>query len=128
MVEALPQKVKKANMSLFNELKNDLWAGDIPKIVQKVKSFISKVPKEIKTELGYFTKNQARMRYEYFRNQNFLCGSGIIESGVRRMINLRFKCPSSFWKLENLEGLIFLRCALLSKRWNILINNLIQPQ
>lgn len=128
LVEALPQKIKKANLSLFTDLKDDLWAGNIFKIVEKIKSFVSKVPKKIKTELGYFTKNQARMRYEYFRNQNLLCGSGIIESGVRRMINLRFKCPSAFWKLENLEGLIFLRCALLSKRWNIMMNNLIHLQ
>jgi hypothetical protein len=52
-----------------------------------------------------------------------MCGSGIIESGIRRVINLRFKNSSAFWKQENVECLYFLRGILLSFRWKILMKN-----
>lgn len=37
---------------------------------------------------------------------NKLCVSVEVESGIRRVINLCFKKPASFWKIENLEALI----------------------
>ena len=64
------------------------------------------------------------MKYEEFRNQKLPIGSGIVESGIRRVINLRFKCPSAFWNIENLEPLFFLRAAFLGGRWNTLMSNL----
>ncbi len=56
------------------------------------------------------------------------CGSGIIESGIRHVINLRFKNASAFWKKENVEGLYFLRGILLSFRWNIMMDNLVYQE
>jgi len=64
------------------------------------------------------------MTYNQLRQRNLPCGSGIVESAIRRVINLRFKSPSTFWKPENVEKLIFLRAIFLAGRWNIMINNL----
>ena len=64
------------------------------------------------------------MKYHQLRQRNLPCGSGIVESAIRRVINLRFKSPSTFWKPENVEKLIFLRAIFLAGRWNIMINNL----
>ena len=64
------------------------------------------------------------MKYHQLRQKNLPCGSGIIESAIRRVINLRFKSPSTFWKQENVAKLIFLRAMFLAGRWNIMINNL----
>ena len=64
------------------------------------------------------------MNYPKYRENKWLSGSGIIESGVRRMINLRFKSASSFWKIQNLDGLMFMRCALLSGRWQFIMNTI----
>ena len=55
-----------------------------------------------------------------------MCGSGIIESGIRRIINLRFKNSPAFWKQENVERLFFLRGILLSFRWKTMMNNLVK--
>lgn len=85
--------------------------------------YLQAISKKVKTQIACFDKNKNRMNYQHCRLKNRLCGSGIVESAVRRMINLRFKAPSSFWKQENLDGLIFLRCALLSGRWNNLLAN-----
>jgi hypothetical protein len=38
-------------------------------------------------------------------------GSGQVESAVRRVINLRFKAPGSFWTETTVSGLMHLRAA-----------------
>jgi hypothetical protein len=109
---------------LFQELKSLLWDGNITTIIEKIEGQLKRISKKIRTEIAYFQKNSRRMDYPKFRKNKWLSGSGIIESGVRRMINLRFKSPSCFWKIENLDGLIFLRCALLSGRWNCILDTI----
>eukprot|EP00825_Cyclidium_porcatum_P040375 TRINITY_DN5094_c0_g1_i3.p1 TRINITY_DN5094_c0_g1~~TRINITY_DN5094_c0_g1_i3.p1 ORF type:complete len:254 (-),score=4.99 TRINITY_DN5094_c0_g1_i3:207-968(-) len=115
---------KQQGDKLFKKLKEYLWDGKIDNIISLVKSNCKKIGKKLLTELTYFMKNERRMVYSKFRENKLLCGSGIVESAIRRIINLRFKCPSSFWDEKNLEGLIYLRAILLSKRWNIMIYNL----
>lgn len=124
LTDLLPSHKKDIKNSLFNELKTLLWNGNIERIIEKIEAQLKRVTKKIKTEIAYFAKNKERMDYPNFRENKWLSGSGIIESGVRRMINLRFKSPSSFWKIENLDGLFFLRCALLSGRWNSILKTI----
>lgn len=125
IVGALPSNIQKLQgANIFKKLKGHLWNGEIDNIITLVKSNCKKIGKKVLTELAYFVKNKKRMVYSKFRSDNLLCGSGIVESAIRRIINLRFKCPSSFWDENNLEGLIYLRAILLSKRWNIMIYNL----
>jgi hypothetical protein len=118
ITDCLPKKQQKEKNNLFKELKTLLWEGKVNLLIDKIKSSFKRLPKEVKTQIAYFDKNKNRINYAHCRLKNCLCGSGIVESAVRRMINLRFKAPSSFWKQENLDGLIFLRCALLSGRWH----------
>jgi len=44
-----------------------------------------------------------------FRRRRLPVGSGAIESAIRRVINLRMKGNSIFWKQENAEGMLLLR-------------------
>lgn len=120
----LPKNKRHLKDSLFNEFKTLLWEGNFKAISEKIASTLKRTSKKIKTEIAYFEKNISRIDYHIYRKNKWLCGSGIIESGVRRMINLRFKSPSCFWKLENMEGLIFLRCAALSGRWKLMMNTI----
>ncbi len=124
ITDLLPKGKDEIKSSLFTELKTLLWDGNIKTMLEKIGTHLKRTSKKIKTELAYFQKNIARMNYQKFRENKWLCGSGIIESGVRRMINLRFKSPSCFWKQENLDGLIFLRCALLSQRWSCIMQTI----
>jgi hypothetical protein len=64
------------------------------------------------------------MQYTDFEQNKLMCGSGIVESAIRRIINLRFKNAATFWNQDTVEKLFCLRAALLSKRWDTLINNL----
>ena len=63
------------------------------------------------------------MQYARFRKLNLPCGSGAVESAIRRVINLRLKGPGLFWRRETAETFLFLRAQLLSGRWEIFLDN-----
>lgn len=110
--------------SMSKKLKQALWKGDIKEIKKWVKKGIPGVNLEAFTPYKYFHKNRNRIDYQRLRKEKRPCGSGVIESGIRRIINMRFKCPSTFWYPENVEKLILMRSMALSGRWEIMINNL----
>jgi hypothetical protein len=125
IVQGLPKKFASQSAKILKELKEWLWQGQIQPIVKKCGELFAKPGKEIKQYIGYLSKNENRMQYADYRAKKLMCGSGIIESGIRRVINLRFKNSSAFWKQENVECLYFLRGMLLSYRWKILMNNFV---
>ena len=124
ITELLPKTKQAVKNKLFKELKELLWEGKVREIIEKIGTQVKRISRKMKTEIAYFEKNKVRLNYPKYRANKWLCGSGIIESGVRRMINLRFKSASCFWKQENLDGLIFLRCALLSGRWKFVMQTI----
>ena len=109
---------------IFTKLKESLWKGDISKMKRLIKKGIPDVDLKEFNPFKYFNKNKNRIDYQSLKEQNRACGSGIIESGIRRIINLRFKGPSTFWFPENVEKLIYMRGIALSGRWEIMMNNL----
>jgi hypothetical protein len=52
-----------------------------------------------------------------------IIGSGVIESAIRRVVNLRLKAPGYFGKLDFAETMLYLRAQLLYGRWKCLKNN-----
>jgi hypothetical protein len=57
------------------------------------------------------------MDYAVCRRRRIPLGSGAIESAIRRVVNLRLKGSGLLWKIENAEGLLALRAAVLTDRW-----------
>jgi len=53
--------------------------------------------KAITRALRYVEAHAHRMRYVILEAYKLPIGSGQVESAVRRVINLRFKAPGSFW-------------------------------
>jgi len=128
LIKILPQKEGKQQQQWWQKLKNHLWKGNISTMINTIKRFCKaqrvKMVKEIKNQLAYFERHINHMQYKTFKKQNLLCGSGAVESAIRRIINLRFKNVSSFWLEEHLEPLCFLRATFLSGRWAIFLHNL----
>jgi len=123
LVSLLPdEKEQNVVLAIY---KKWLWKGKIDEIINDFKARIRKVKKKLskamKTELKYFRKHRHRMKYSLYKKRKLLCGSGLVESTVRRVVNLRFKGTSCFWKKENLEKLLFLRSAFLAGRWDNLL-------
>lgn len=119
---------KEEQDSILKKLKESLWKGDIEQMESIVKAGIKGVKLEEFTPFKYFKKNKQRIDYQSLKDESRPCGSGIIESAIRRIINLRFKSPSTFWFPENVEKLIFMRGIALAGRWEIMMNNLTKTQ
>ena len=61
---------------------------------------------------------EGHLRYPTFRRRGIPCGSGAIESTIRRVINLRLKSNATYWLEENAEGVFVIRALLLCDRWD----------
>jgi hypothetical protein len=67
---------------------------------------------------AYFRTNVERMRYPDLRAANLPIGTGVVESAIRRVVNLRLKGNGIFWDAENAERMLLLRSRLKAGRWN----------
>jgi len=125
LVEMMNSRVgEKEKTSLLKKFLNWFWDGQAGKIAQYCRKIFKYSNELADRYMVYLKKHEQRMQYAEYKEDNLMCGSGIIESGVRRIINLRFKNTSAFWDAPTVEKLYFLRAAVLSKRWNIVIQNL----
>ncbi len=124
-----PKKMtEKQKNRVLKEWKNELWNGNIDRLKELIKKHLSKrqQKKGLKKWRDYFKKNEKRMQYSTFKKNGIICGSGCVESAIRRVINLRLKSPGTFWKIENAEYFLFLRAQFISGRFSIFQNNLRQ--
>lgn len=75
---------------------------------------------DVWTEIRYLERHgsEGHLRYATFRRRGVPCGSGAIESTIRRVINLRLKGNATYWLGENAEGVFAIRALLLCDRWD----------
>ena len=76
----------------------------------------------------YLANHAERVRYVRVRRAKLPIGSGAVESCIRRVINLRMKGCGLYWSASTAEGLIHLRCQLLSGRWSDFIRTTLAPE
>jgi hypothetical protein len=83
------------------------------------------VQKAMEADLAYLQKHEdnCRMDYALYRQRGLPIGSGAVESAIRRVINLRVKGPGLLWYEHNAEGMILMRAAALTGRWQELVDN-----
>jgi len=125
LVEQMPKRINKQQRKCYlAQFKDWLWQGKSDLIVQECRAIYQRCSQEVKRWIEYLDKHQSKMQYADFKKDKLMCGSGIIESAIRRIINLRFKNAATFWDKETVERLFCLRAALLAGRWNNLIHNI----
>jgi len=108
-----------------------LWEGKLDDLKQDIEARIISKKKQksaMKKWNSYFETNAERMCYSTFKREGIVCGSGCVESAIRRVINLRLKAPGTFWLKEMAEAFLFLRSQLISGRWNMLMRNIIAKE
>jgi len=105
-----------------------LWAGDIQGLRQEIDRLLQgrKRKSALKKWTSYFEGNAKRLQYNVFQSAHIPCGSGCVESAIRRIINLRLKSAGSFWTRPMAEAFLFLRSQLLSGRWNFFLKNVVR--
>jgi hypothetical protein len=115
----------KHRQRLFRKWKSLLFQGDIDGLGKAIRKVFcgTKLKQGLKKWKRYFQKNAQRMQYESFWEQCLPCGSGHVESAIRRVINLRLKAPGTFWTRDMAECFLFLRSQLLSGRWKLFMKN-----
>lgn len=116
----------KAKKKWYTKLVYLLRTGRYQELENEIleESKIKNLP-EIKKKFEYFQRNKSRLQYDKYEQKKIPIGSGIVESAVRRVINLKLKSPSTYWNIENLEKILQLRCILMADRWSILVSNLL---
>jgi hypothetical protein len=107
---------------LFKKLRKWLKQGDWWEVVLELSQLAKDLPTghAVWTELSYLERHgeEGHLDYASFRRRGVPLGSGAIESAIRRVINLRLKGNSISWYDANAEGMLMLRCLVLSKRWD----------
>lgn len=107
---------------LFKKLRKWLKQGDWWEVVLELAGLAQELPNDhaLWTELSYLERHgeAGHLDYARFRRRGVPLGSGAIESAIRRVINLRLKGNSISWYEDHAEGMLVLRCLVLSDRWD----------
>ncbi|MDP4857124.1 MAG: hypothetical protein NWR42_06915 [Desulfobacterales bacterium] len=98
-----------------------LLKGHADKVISAIKLICrGRNSKGISAERNYFVRNQARMCYQELCDHRFPIGSGAMESGIRRVVNLRMKGACLYWLEKTAEAMLMLRSYYKAGRWNLL--------
>jgi hypothetical protein len=112
---------------LYHRLRGLLKQGKSRVVIAELKALAVDEPDDspVWREIRYLTKHSqaGRLRYNCFRCRGVPMGSGAIESAIRRVINLRLKGNSLSWTEDNAEAVFQLRAAVLSGRWEEILNH-----
>ena len=109
---------------IMSKMKELLWQGRIKDLEVLIRERLhrkrqkSKALKKLKAYFG----DAEKFQYQKYQSMGIPIGSGMVESAIRRVINLRIKAPGQFWLLENAEKMIFLRSQVLSGRWHSVLD------
>lgn len=113
---------KEERRRLFKKLRKWLKQGDWWEVVLELSKMVKDLPSghALWTELSYLERHgeEGHLDYARYRRRGVPLGSGAIESAIRRVINLRLKGNSISWYEKNAEGMMMLRCLVLSNRWD----------
>jgi hypothetical protein len=100
-------------------LKKSRYDEVVSELKERAKRMKLKEDHDVWTEIRYLENHGSKghLRYATFRRRGIPCGSGAIESTIRRVINLRLKGNAMYWLEENAEGMFAVRALLLCDRW-----------
>src|SRR6516225_4323210 len=114
----------------YARLRRSLKKGRSSDVIEELERLAAGQPADaaVWREIGYLIRHSeaGRLRYDCFRCRGVPLGSGAIESTIRRVINLRLKGTSIFWKEANAEAVFQLRAAVLSGRWDEILNHTLE--
>jgi hypothetical protein len=112
----------KVRRQTYGRLRKLLKQSGWERVVEELKGLSAGQPADhdVWTEIRYLEHHGAHghLQYATFRRRGIPCGSGAIESTIRRVINLRLKSNATFWREENAEAIFLVRATLLCDRWD----------
>jgi hypothetical protein len=122
VAEALFGADDQAGQQWVQAMKDWLWQGDVAAVIRTCHQLVAKNQggQPVQAALTYFTNNQARMNYAYFREQGYFIGSGTVESACKQIVAMRLKRSGARWTFAGASATAKARAAWLSGAWDIL--------
>ena len=107
----------------LDQSRTQLWNGQIDELILECQCLAS-IPAAAQAAyhaVTYFTNNQKRMNYAYFRAQGYFIGSGTVESAGKQIAGLRLKRAGARWTEQGAISTAKARAAWLSGSWETLV-------
>ncbi len=109
-------------------VKRHLKAGRIERVIEAGEALrIGRRSPAVEKAIDHFRSRKESMRFADFRARGLPIGTGVVESAIRRIVNLRLKGPGIFWEVDNAERMLALRAQLKSGRWRELEDHVFAP-
>jgi hypothetical protein len=103
----------------LNSMRHLLIDGKLDALLSEIRKLArGRAASKVKTEIRYFEQNRERTRYDLLVEKKLPIGSGATESAIRQIVNMRLKGAGMFWRIENAEAFLHLRCYLKARRWD----------
>ncbi len=107
---------------VFKKLRKWLKKGEAAAVLNELERLGKKrgVLEAMKTPVAYLDKHRVagHLAYDEMQERGLPIGSGAIESAIRRVVNQRLKGNGLMWHEGNAEGMLLLRAAALTGRWD----------
>jgi hypothetical protein len=117
---------------VFKKLRKWLKKGQAAAVLNELERLGEEhgVLEAMKTPVAYLDKHLAagHLEYDEMQGRGLPIGSGAIESAIRRVINLRLKGNGLMWREDNAEGMVLLRAAALTGRWEEALEQALRSQ
>jgi len=105
----------------YKSAETALYQGHAERLAREVEAMARTYPEEVAAELqkeaGYLDKHKRRMQYLEMREEGYVIGSGMVESGGKQFKS-RFCGPGMRWSRAGIERLIPIRAAIMSNRFD----------
>ncbi len=121
---------KAEHRRVFKKLRKWLKKGSAIRLLKELERLGRKhnVLEAMATPVEYLDRHldADHLDYAELQSRGLPIGSGAIESAIRRVINQRLKGNGMMWREENAEGMLLLRAAALTDRWEELMQRALQ--
>jgi hypothetical protein len=95
---------------------DDRWEGEVEQVLAALQA-TGRTPEAVIDAVSYLTTHRDRMRYAEDRARGIQIGSGVIESGCKRVLGARLKQAGMIWKVDGAREVAKVRTWLKGRRW-----------
>jgi hypothetical protein len=117
---------------IFKKLRKWLKKGEAARVLDELERLGEQrgVLEAMATPVAYLDKHleAGHLGYGDLQRRGLPIGSGAIESAIRRVINQRLKGNGLMWCADNAEGMVLLRAAALTGRWEEMLERALQSK
>lgn len=115
---------------LYRQYRSQLRNGQWEQVIEGLNELQNKEKPvaELETEVSYLRRHgeAGRLGYVRYRQLGIPCGSGAIESSIRRVINLRLKSNAMYWKRDHAESMLQVRSQVVPDQWDTAMSELLE--